>query len=78
MEQPAVLPQPFVQLRQQCCQGCQALQTQLGVISRNAQRGVQQGQRALHDFMQGSVQQLQKLHQATQHRGGAAAFAVRK
>ena len=78
MKQHATPPQPFVQLRQQCCQGCQALKTQLGMISRNAQRGVQQGQRALHDFMQGSVQQLQTLHQATQHRGGAAAFAVTK
>ena len=70
-------PNPLVHLRQQCCQGCQALQSQWGVISRNAQQGVQQGQRAMHEFMQGSLQQLQALSVATQRPGGVAAFAVR-
>lgn len=76
MERDASLPQPFLQLRKQCCQGCQALQSQWNVISRNAQHKVQEGQQALHDLVQGSVRQLQALS-ASQGRGGIPAFAVR-
>lgn len=77
MQRDESIPHPLLHVRQQCCQGCQALKSQWDVISRNAQRGMQQGQQALHDLMQGSVQQLQALSVASQRRGGVAAFAVR-
>ena len=69
-------PELLAHIRLQCCQGCLALQSQWQQATRNAQRGLQQGQQALQSFMQHSAQQLQALSVATQRRGEGLAFAV--